>query len=86
MKNKFKPNWKNNSDIMKHFSLITQLGLVVVSALLLCFFLGLYIERKFPSGGIWLAAGTILGVLSGGLAAFRLLKKTILQDEKDDEE
>jgi ATP synthase protein I len=83
MQNKLKPNWKDNSDILKHFSLITQLGLVVISALLICFFLGLYIERKFPSGGIWLAGGTILGVLAGGLAAFRLLKKTILQDDSD---
>jgi len=85
MKNDLKPNWKNNLEVMKHLSLISQLGLTVVSSLLICFFLGYFLQTKLPGGIIWVAAGTILGVLTGGLAAFRLLKKTILEEDNEDE-
>lgn len=84
MRKELKSNWTKNSEVLKYFTLISQLGLVVISALLICFFIGLWIERKFPSNGLFIGLGTIFGVLSGSLAAYKLLKRTILKEDNDE--
>ncbi len=84
MKPELKPNWKNNIEVLKYITLISQLGLVVISALLICFFIGLFLSNHLPGGILWIAGGTILGVIAGSLAAFQLLQKTILKEDEDD--
>ena len=64
-----------NKEWYKYFSLISQLGLVVVSSILIFFFLFLYLDRKFNTNGILMAVGVFLGVITGVLGAYRLLKK-----------
>ena len=86
MKTELKPNWKNNIEVIKHITLISQLGLVVISALLLCFFLGLFLSKHLPGGILWVAGGTILGVFAGSLAALRLLQKTILKEDNENDD
>ncbi len=86
MRKDLKPNWKQNSEILKYLSLITQLGLTVVSAILICFFIFLFLDRKFQTGGILVGLGVILGVVAGGLAAYRLLKRSILKEDDEDNE
>lgn len=64
-----------NKEWYKYFSLISQLGLVVVSSILIFFFLFLYLDRKFNTNGILMAVGVFLGVITGVLGAYRLLRK-----------
>ncbi|MCD4796696.1 MAG: AtpZ/AtpI family protein [Candidatus Cloacimonetes bacterium] len=64
-----------NKEWYKYFSLISQLGLVVVSSILIFFFLFLYLDRKFNTNGILMAVGVFLGVILGVLGAYRLLRK-----------
>jgi ABC-type cobalamin transport system permease subunit len=61
--------------ILKNIWIVTQLGLTVIICILLFFFIFLYLERQLETGGILLVVGVALGILSGGLAAHRLLKR-----------
>jgi len=61
---------------LKHIGLITQLGLSVVSSILI-FVLGfMYLDRKLNTNGKLVIVGVLLGVASGILAAYKLLKKS----------
>lgn len=61
--------------------LITQLGINVMTAVFLCVAAGVWLDRKF--GTSLVLPFLILGILSGGLSAYKMAKKTI-DREKDE--
>ncbi len=70
--------WKNlkssDREIIKHLGLLTQLGLTVISSILILFFLFLYLDKRFKTNGILMAVGILLGVVAGVFSAYRILK------------
>lgn len=65
-----------NKEILKNIGLVTQLGLSVISSILI-FVLGfVYLDKKLHTEGKLIIIGVLLGVATGILAAYRLLKKT----------
>ena len=79
-RNKFNPFTKRdnqiNKEILKNISLITQLGLSVISSILL-FVLGfVYLDKRLHTDGKLIIIGVLLGVATGVLAAYKLLKKS----------
>jgi F0F1-type ATP synthase assembly protein I len=71
-----KQNNQINKEILKNFGLITQLGFSVISSILI-FVLGfVYLDRKLNTDGKLIIIGVILGVASGILVAYRLIKKS----------
>ncbi len=74
------------SSVFRTLSLITQLGLSILTPIFLCVFLGNYLEEKFEIP-IFIPM-LILGILAGGRNALVLAKATIksLEGKKDDEE
>lgn len=68
---------------LENLVLITQLGLNVVTPVLICVFLGSWIDQK--TGLHTILIFLILGVLSGGLSAYKMAKH-IIDREREDEE
>lgn len=72
--------WKKknplNSELLKYINLITQLGLSVVSSILIFLAGAIYLEKKFQTDGVLILVGVLLGVFVGIFAAYKLLKKT----------
>ena len=66
---------------LENLVLITQLGLNVVTPVLLCVILGSWIDRK--TGLHTVLVFLILGVLSGGLSAYKMAKR-IVERERDE--
>ena len=54
---------------VENLALITQVGLMLITPILLCLFLGLWLDRKFKTGGIL----TVVLLLLGVAAAFRVI-------------
>ena len=77
---------KKKSTIVKTFSLVSQLGISVLTPVVLCTFIGLKLEEKF-SIPLTLPL-IILGVLAGGRNAFVLVRQIIqeMAAEKDDDD
>ncbi len=76
--------WKRksqlNSELLKYISLVTQLGLTVISSILIFLVGAIYLEKKFQTDGILILIGVLIGVAVGVLAAYKLLKKTLEKD------
>ena len=68
---------------LENLILITQLGLNVVTPVLLCVVLGNWIDKK--TGLHTVLIFLILGVLSGGLSAYKMAQR-IIDREKEEEE
>lgn len=66
--------------------LISQLGLNVLTAVFLCVAVGVWADRRF--GTSLTLPFLLLGILSGGLSAYKMARRTIEreQEEKEKEE
>lgn len=73
--------WKKknqlNNELLKYISLITQLGLTIISSILIFLVGAIYLEKKFQTEGVLILAGVLIGVAVGVFAAYKLLKKTL---------
>ena len=77
---------RKNRDRVKNFSKISQLGLNVLTAVFLCVAAGVWADRQF--GTSLTLPLLILGILAGGLNAYKMARRTIEreQEEKEKEE
>lgn len=73
--------WKKknrlNNELLKYISLITQLGLTVISSILIFLVGAIYLEKKFQTDGILILVGVLIGAAAGVFAAYKILKKTL---------
>ena len=76
--------WKRksqlNSELIKYISLITQLGLTVISSILIFLVGAIYLEKKYQTDGILILIGVLVGVAVGVLSAYKLLKRYLEKD------
>jgi succinate-acetate transporter protein len=77
----FKKIPKFNNEFYQYFTLITQLGLTVISSILIFTFLFVFLDSRLNSNGILIPVGVILGVLTGVFAAYKLLKRNFEKDQ-----
>ncbi len=70
-----------NNEIMSYLVLISQLGLTFISALLIIFFLFLFLDRILNANNLMLIPGIFLGVLAGGYASYRRLAAFFKKEE-----
>lgn len=63
---------KNYKDIFQNLTLITQVGLSVITPILLGVFLGQFIDNKVGTNGIFSIIFIIFGVGAGFLNIFKL--------------
>lgn len=63
-------------------SLVTQLGLSVMTPIFLCIFAGNYIDSRF--GTKTMVPLLMIGTLAGGRCAYVLVKKMIAAEARDD--
>ena len=59
--------WKKqkilDKDLLKHLSLLGQLGLAVITSILIFFFVFLYLDRKLQTGGVLVGVGYIYTIV-----------------------
>jgi ABC-type antimicrobial peptide transport system permease subunit len=70
--------WKKikiNIEIVQYLRIITQIGLTVVGSILIFFFLFLFLDKKLNTRGILLPIGIIIGIVSGFICSYRILKR-----------
>lgn len=66
---------------LSNLVLITQLGINVMTPVFLCILAGSWIDKKFGTSTILIFL--VLGVLSGGLSAYRTAKNTVDTEKKE---
>ena len=74
-------DYKKNRDWAAHLQIVLQLGLTMVGCIALCFFIGRALDGWLGTKGLMVAIFTILGVIGGGVTAYRQILE-ILDSEK----
>jgi len=64
-------NYKQTGKITEDLSIVMQLGLTMAGCIVFCFFIGLYLDRVLGTKGIFITLFIILGVIGGGITAYR---------------
>lgn len=78
-------NYKKNKVWAENLSIIMQLGLTMAGCIGFCFFIGLYLDRRLGTKGVFIVIFTILGVLGGGNVAYRQILE-VIQDKEEPKE
>lgn len=74
---------KYKKSVFRSLSLVTQLGLSVITPIFLCIFAGSYIDSRFGTKSTVFLL--ILGTLAGGRCAYALVQRMIRAEKRDDE-
>tara|TARA_A100001015_G_C14857438_1_gene658926 strand:+ start:681 stop:905 length:225 start_codon:yes stop_codon:yes gene_type:complete len=72
-----KKNKRLKSVMNKYFSLLFKVAAAMLMSIFTFFGLGLYIDKKFNTGGIMVIVGTFLGVFVGFYFIFRLINSVL---------
>lgn len=75
---------KKYGPIFRMLSLITQIGITMLTSIFFCMFLGLWIDRKFSTH--FFLFFLILGILGGMKAVYSLIERTDHDDKEDRDE
>ncbi len=62
--------------------LVTQLGLTMVGAILLCLAIGYFLDKWLHTKGLFLTIFIILGVAGGAVTVYRQVMETIKSEDK----
>ena len=64
-------DFKKKRTFVEYFALVSQLGLTMAGSILLCFAVGFFLDLWLGTGGIFLVIFILLGVVGGGVTAYR---------------
>lgn len=65
-----KPDWKP-------LTLITQVGLTIVAALILCLLAGIWLDAKFGTHWVFTLAFSLVGIAAGSIGVYRQISAAI---------
>tara|TARA_A100001015_G_scaffold282487_1_gene346791 strand:+ start:7289 stop:7510 length:222 start_codon:yes stop_codon:yes gene_type:complete len=69
---------KQTKSVMnKYFSLLFKVAAAMLMSIFVFFGLGLFIDRKFQTGGISVIVGTFIGVFVGFYFIFKLINNVL---------
>lgn len=61
--------------LLKYLSLITQLGISMISSIIIFLLIGRWLDKLLETSNIFLLIGIVCGILSGILSNYMLLRK-----------
>ncbi len=76
-------NYKKNRAWAENLSIVMQLGLTMAGCICFCFFVGLWLDRRLGTRGIFVTIFTVLGVIGGGVVAYRQIMEIIERKDND---
>jgi F0F1-type ATP synthase assembly protein I len=60
-----------------------QIGLTMVGCIVLCFFIGFYLDRWLGTKGLFIAVFILLGVIGGAVTVYRQIREMLEPRSKD---
>lgn len=74
---------KKNRELIRCLSLVSQLGITMLTPVILCVWLGVWLDKRFST--YFTLPLLILGILAGAKSAYLMAKKVIRPDHEDEE-
>ncbi len=76
-------DYKRDRPWVENLYIVTQLGLTMAGCIAFCFFVGLYLDRRLGTKGVFITIFIILGVIGGANVVYRQILEIIEQKEDD---
>lgn len=76
-------DFKKHYEWIDNLAIVSQLGLTMAGCIVLCFFIGLYLDRWLGTKGIFVTVFIILGVIGGAYTVYQRILKELIYGEKD---
>lgn len=76
-------DFKQNKSWAAHLQIVFQLGLTMIGCIAFCFFIGRYLDLWLGTKGLMVTVFTILGVIGGGVTAYRQIIETLNSEKQD---
>lgn len=76
-------DFKKNRAWAAHLQIVLQLGLTMVGCIIFCFFVGRTLDTWLGTKGLMTVILTILGVIGGGVTAYRQIIETLDSEKRD---
>ena len=70
-------NYKKNQAWAESLSIVMQIGLTMAGCIVLCFFIGLYLDKWLGTKGIFVTIFIVLGVVGGAITVYRQISDTL---------
>ncbi len=64
-------NGNNYKILLEQMALVTQIGLTMAGSIILCFFIGYFLDKWLGTRGIFLIIFILLGIAGGGWTVYR---------------
>jgi len=75
-------DYKKNRAWAENLQIVMQLGLTMAGCILFCFFIGRYLDKWLHTQGVFVTIFTLLGVIGGGITAYRQIMEITETDKK----
>lgn len=75
-------NYRKNRVWAENLTVVMQLGLTMAGCIVFCFFIGRFLDQWLGTRGVFISIFTILGVIGGGVTAYRQIME-ITQDPEN---
>ena len=76
-------NYTKNRAWAENLSIVMQIGLTMAGCIVLCFFVGLYVDKWVGTRGVFVSVFTVLGIIGGGNVVYRQVLEIIETDTTD---
>ena len=78
-------DFKKNKDWAVHLQIVMQLGLTMAGSIVFCLFVGRYLDRWLGTKGIMVVIFIVLGIIGGGITAYRQIQDTLSSETRDND-
>ncbi|MEE9436616.1 MAG: AtpZ/AtpI family protein [Candidatus Adiutricales bacterium] len=65
----------NYKILLEQMALVTQIGLTMAGSIILCFFIGYFLDKWLGTRGIFLIIFILLGIAGGGWTVYRQIMR-----------
>jgi len=72
---------KNKEELAPYLSLLSRLGIGMFLCIAFGFGVGLFLDRQFQKGGIFIIAGLFLGLAMGFIYLFREIQRCMVEPD-----
>jgi F0F1-type ATP synthase assembly protein I len=79
-------NYKKNRAWAENLSIVMQIGLTMAGCIVLCFFVGLYLDKWLGTRGIFVTIFILLGIVGGAVTVYRQISETLKTPPEDKED
>ena len=79
-------DFKKHRGVFEDISIVSQLGLTMAGSILLCVYIGRLLDKWLGTKGLFMTIFIILGIIGGGVTAYRQIDKVLTQGKKSEEQ